>query len=378
MVRRRSIGFVLGLLAAAIASWGAFGTNCDNEGFRWSVSGTVTDRPVAGAEAWPVSTPEAEGMDAEALEAAIVELRRIASLNSLLIVRNGHLVVEEYFNGHRAEESYEIASVSKSILSALVGIAIERGLFTGVHQLVSELLPDAFEGATLSKRRITLRDLLTMQAGLVWEPVPPLDLISLQHVVADVIAQPITSGQGGRFTYSTGLPHLASAAIARVAGTSTCAFARETLFEPLGIAPEVWGRDADGVHTGGWFMYFTPRELARFGLLYLRGGEWNEEQIVPANWVRSSLSHQVSFDPFSGYGYWWWLSSYWDPATFVTYEIPSARGGGGQAIFLVPALDLVMVTTSDHAYQGTSIRFDAERFLHDVVIPAALTADDDV
>jgi CubicO group peptidase (beta-lactamase class C family) len=157
-----------------------------------------------------------------------------------------------------------------------------------------------------------------------------------------------------------------------VTGQTTCEFANETLFSPLGIAPEYWGQDADGVHTGGWFMYFTPRELATFGQLYLQGGEWNGTQIIPSSWVKSSLSQQVPFDPFSGYGYWWWLSSYWDAKTNVTYEIQSARGGGGQMIYLVPALDLVMVTTSDHAYQGTNVRFDSEGFLQMVVIPAIL------
>ena len=363
------VGSIVLILVAAVAGMIAACT-CDSVRFHWTVSGTVADRPVPDAVPWEVATPEAEGMDPVGLEAAIAELDSIRSLNSLLIVRHGKLVVEKYFNGQDASRSYEIASVSKSILSTLVGIAIDRGHVSGVFATLQELLPDAFAGLEPRKQRITLRDMLTMQAGLIWEPVPPLDLVSMQHVVADVAGLPITYGNAGRFNYSTGLPHLASAAISRATGMSTCEFAWRVLFESLGIAPEVWGRDAEGVHTGGWFMYFTPRELARFGLLYLQGGEWQGEQLVPADWVRSSLSKQVVFDPYSGYGYWWWISSYWDPQTFETYEIPSARGGGGQAIFLVPALDLVMVTTSDHAYQGTSIRFDAERFLTDVVIPA--------
>jgi len=344
---------------------------CDFGSFTWSVSGTRTD--LSGtADEWVFSTPEAEGMDGTALAEGIAEIRSLASLHSLLILRHGRIVSETYFNGENATHSYEIASVSKSIMSALVGIALERGYIESIHQVVSDLLPEPFEQAGSTKQRITVRDLLTMQAGLFWEPTAPLDMISLQHVVNDVVAGPLTYGAGVRFNYSTGLAHLASAVLMEVTGQTTCEFASETLFSPLGIAPEYWGQDADGVHTGGWFMYFTPRELAKFGQLYLQDGEWNGTPIIPSSWVKSSLSHQVSFDPFSGYGYWWWLSSYWDAATNITYQIQSARGGGGQMIYLVPALDLVMVTTSDHAYQGTNVRFDSEGFLQIVVIPAIL------
>ncbi len=343
---------------------------CDLGPFYWSISGTVADRPLEDAVPWVSSTPEEQGMDSAFIEAAMVDVRRLQSINSLLVVRNGVLVWEEYFNGHNAARSYEIASVAKSFMSALVGIAIEQGYFEGVNQFVSELLPAAFEGLDASKQRMTLRELLTMQAGLVWEPMVPLDLVAMQHVVDDVLLQPFTSMRETPFNYSTGLVHLASAAIAETTGMTTCEFAWANLFEPLGIAPEVWATDANGVYTGGWFMYFTPRELARFGQLYLQGGEWEGQQILSAEWVRSSIARQVNFDPFSGYGYWWWVSSYWDSNTSITYEITSARGGGGQLIWIVPALDLIMVTTSDHAYQSSSQRFPAETFLQEVLIPA--------
>lgn len=344
---------------------------CDFGSFYWSVSGIRVDS-VNDADDWVFSSPEAEGIDGILLAEGIAEIETLASLHSLLILRHGRIISETYFNGQNATHSYEIASVSKSIMSALVGIAIDRGHIESVHQRVSEFLPKSFENSEVTKQRITLRDLLTMQAGLVWEPTSPLDLISLQHVVGDVIAQPLTYGQGMPFNYSTGLPHVMSAVLAEVTGQTTCEFACEALFAPLGITPEYWGQDADGVYAGGWFMYFTPRELAKFGQLYLQAGEWKGMQIIPSAWVNSSTSRQVRFDPFSGYGYWWWLTSYWDAKTNIAYEIQSARGGGGQMIYLVPALDLVMVTTSDHAYQGTNVRFDSEGFLQMVVIPSII------
>ena len=359
------LGWALGTAAQTPSSC------CDFGSFYWSVSGTVTD-PVDDTDSWVFSTPEAEGMDGSMLAEAIEDLSLLPSLHSLLILRHGRIVSETYFNGQSPSRSYEIASVSKSIMSALAGIAIELGHIESVNQRLEDLLPEPFEGEVASKRRITIRDLLTMQAGLVWEPVVPLDLVAWQHVVDDVLALPVTFENHNLFNYSTGLPHLLSAALSEVTGQTTCEFACEHLFSPLGIAPEYWGQDADGVYTGGWFMYFTPRELARFGQLYLQGGMWNGTQIIPSDWVYRSLSHQVDFDPFSGYGYWWWLSSYWDPATYVTYEIASARGGGGQAIFLIPELDIVMVTTSNHAYQGTNVKFDAEGFLQMVLIPSVL------
>jgi CubicO group peptidase (beta-lactamase class C family) len=344
---------------------------CDFGSYYWSVSGTLPDAGDNSNE-WVFSTPEAEGMDGAALAQGIAELRTLASIHSLLILRHGRIVSETYFNGQNATRSYEIASVSKSILSALVGIAIDRGHIESIHQRLSDLLLKPFANAGVTKQRITVRDLLTMQAGLFWEPTAPLDMISWQHVVEDVIAQPLTYGEGMPFKYSTGLAHLASAVLSEVTGQTACEFACETLFSPLGIAPEYWGQDADGIYTGGWFMYFTPREMARFGQLYLQGGEWNGTQIIPSSWVSSSLAQQVRFDPFSGYGYWWWISSHWEAATNITYEIQSARGGGGQMIYLVPELGLVMVTTSDHAYQGTNVRFDSEGFLQRVVIPSIL------
>ena len=373
-VRRIGHLFILAILCWPLIAAAQTPSSCCEFGpFYWSVSGTVTD-PIDDTDTWIFSTPEAEGMDGTMLAEAIEDISRLPSLHSLLILRHGRIVSETYFNGQTPSRSYEIASVSKSIMSALAGIAIDLGHIGSVTQRIETFFPDTLEGAVASKRRITVRDLLTMQAGLVWEPIVPLDLVTWQHVVDDVLALPVTFEPHTLFNYSTGLVHLFSAILTEVSGQTTCQFACEHLFTPLGIAPEYWGVDADGIHTGGWFMYFTPRELARFGQLYLQGGEWNGTQIVPASWIESSLSTQVSFDPFSGYGYWWWLSSYWDAATNITYEIQSARGGGGQAIFLIPDLDLVMVTTSDHAYQGTSVKFDSEAFLQDVLIPSVLDA----
>jgi len=357
---------LLCLLSSSVAN------ACDVGLPEWSVSGTVPDRPIDGMVPLATASPESQGINGNLLKAGIQRVRYLPSLNSLLIARNGVVVCEEYFNGHNATDSYEVASVSKSIMSALVGIAIERGHIESIHQPVSELLPEAFADAEWSKCLITMRDLLTMQAGMLWEPAAPLDLVATQHVVEDVVGQSISKGQGSRFEYSTGLTHLASAVIASRSGMSTCEFATTNLFEPLGVAPEVWARDADGVHTGGWYMYFTPRELLRFGLLYLQGGNWEGQQIVPDLWVRLSLSQQVSLDDANGYGFWWWLSSFVDSQTSMSYKIQSARGGGEQMIWLVPELNLVMVTTSDHAYQGSPFRFDSEQFLHEVVIPAAV------
>ena len=371
--RSRWIGILSLALAVGLTAFAESTPCCDFGSFYWSVSGTVTDS-VDDSKDWVFSTPEAEGMDGAMLAEGIADIATLPSLHSLLILRNGRIVSETYFNGQNASRSYEIASVSKSIMSALVGIAIEQDYIANVHERAEVFLPEYLSNEVRSKRRITLRDLLTMQAGLIWEPVPPLNLVAWQHVVDDVIAKQVTHSDSTLFDYSTGLPHLMSAILARATGQSTCEFACENLFTPLGIAPEYWGQDADGVYTGGWFMYFTPRELAKFGQLYLQEGEWNGTQIISSEWITSSLSHQVRFDPFSGYGYWWWLSSYWDPETFVTYEIQSARGGGGQMIYLVPALDLVLVTTSDHAYQGTDVRFDSETFLHTVLIPSVLDA----
>jgi CubicO group peptidase (beta-lactamase class C family) len=143
------------------------------------------------------------------------------------------------------------------------------------------------------------------------------------------------------YHYSTHSAHLLSAAISRASGASTCEFAYHYLFDPLGITVEHWGQDPQGVSIGGWNLFLTPRELAKIGLLVLHGGQWEDQQIVPADWVVESLSPQMDFGTNYDYGYLWWLRE------IAGYQVFSSIGPGGQSLHLIPELEMVVVTSGD-------------------------------
>jgi CubicO group peptidase (beta-lactamase class C family) len=296
-------------------------------------------------------------------------------LYSLLVSWRGELALERYFNGARATRPANIKSASKSVISALVGIAIDRGLIVNVKQPIGGYFPDIFAGEAGSpKKQITVENLLTMQSGLettsnrnygAWVTSP--------NWVRYALNRPFTSLPGTDMEYSTGNTHLLSAILTKAAGKSTWQFAQETLAKPLGFDLPRWPQDPQGVFFGGNDMLMTARQMIAFGELYLNRGRANGRQIVPEQWVEASLTPRARSRRESDryYGYGWWVR---DLAGHRTYY---AWGFGGQFIFVVPALDLVVVTTSSStvAEERRSHRLTlydlVERF---VIEPIALTA----
>lgn len=292
---------------------------------------------------WRVSTPEDQGIDSTPLLRMLEDIRENGlGIDGIVIVRRGHLVFESYLAPYDADTVHNLKSSSKSVLSALVGIALREKLLDGLDQRLSELFPEYFTSVDDPRKRdITLRHLLTMTAGLEWEENSPEsdELWRSSDWIGAAIGLPLTDAPGERFVYSTALTHLASAAIARRSGMTTRAFAEKYLFDPLGIRAGLWRRDPQGFHRGGFDLFLTPRDMARFGYLYLRNGTWNGRQIVPREWVVESTRSQVKTGGWAGideYGYWWWI----DPAAYV------AIGLGGQVIAVFPEQDLVVVFTA--------------------------------
>jgi CubicO group peptidase (beta-lactamase class C family) len=265
-------------------------------------------------------------------------------LHSLLVSHRGQRVLERYFNGHGPEDLANVKSVSKSVLSALVGIAIEQGYLSGIDATLGEYFADVLaQEGDAAKTQITLENLLTMQSGLrttsngnygAW--------ISSDDWVASALRQPLDALPGRQMQYSTGNTHLLSAILTQATGRSTLEFARETLAEPLGFALAAWTRDPRGIYLGGNDMQLTPRQMLAFGELYLNKGRAGGRQIVPAAWIEASLQPRAESplgeDRYYGYG--WWV------CTLAGHSAPHAWGYGGQFIVLVPTLDLVIVTTS--------------------------------
>jgi CubicO group peptidase (beta-lactamase class C family) len=305
---------------------------------------------------WQASTPEQQGMDSQKLVKMFDYIAdRGLDLHSLLIVRNGVLVTEAYFFPYRAETLHSLNSSTKSVVSALIGIAVDKGFIRGVDQPLSSFFPDrTIANMDSRKQAITLEDLLTMSSGLDW---PEWDtsysdpanitrqmLLSLDPVQF-VLDRPMHTDPGTLFNYNTGGSNLLSAILEQATGENTLEFAYANLFEPLGFSNPFWAEARNGMYRGGEGLMLTPRDMARFGILFLDHGLWDGRQVIPAAWVNASTRNQISTGPqaYAGdqYGYQWWLGWIQSPGFYA------ASGYGGQFIFVVPEKNLVAVFTGE-------------------------------
>lgn len=284
------------------------------------------------------------GLDSLLLARAHVRADSLSPLRSLLIARHGELAREWYFHGAAADEPANLKSASKSVLSALVGIAIAEGELAGPDQPVAGFFEEELPAdADPRLRSVTIGHLLSMRSGLrstsfanygAWVTSP--------NWVRHVLSRPFVDEPGGGMVYSTGSTHLLSAILTRATGASTRAYADEHLAGPLGFELPGWPRDPQGIYFGGNDMRMRPRDLLRFGELYRNGGRHDGRQVVPAEWIETSWRRRTR-SPWNGngYGYGWWTRR------FAGYDTWFAWGYGGQYLFIVPALELTVVMTSD-------------------------------
>jgi CubicO group peptidase (beta-lactamase class C family) len=334
-------------------------------------------------EGWRTSPPEVQGLDGNLLNqlvGLIAEDDQFPDLHSLLVVRHGYLVIEEYFAGHDAERSHTLQSVTKSFTSAAVGIAIEEGHIEDVHESVLGFFPDLENIQNLDdrKRAMTLEDLLTMRSGTDYhERGPDSPHYQLNELprgwTGFILDRPMESIPGRVFQYDSGAVILTSAIIEARSGEHADAFLETRLFAPLGITDAWWFRNEEGhPHTGGG-LWLRPRDMAKFGLLYLHQGRWEDEQVVPAAWVEASRKRHVTFTKvrrnMTGYGYWWWVLRP-DPDGDGKTEIYAACGFRAQYIFVVPEHDMVVVITG-----GTTNGEDQNKpreFLYSHILPTVM------
>lgn len=315
--------------------------------------------------------PRAPG-DVE-FEAALAAAQGLPRLHSLLIQRNGTLVVERYFNGVRGARPANVKSAAKSVISALVGIAIDRGLIASVDTPIVTYFPELKQDPDPRKRRITIEDLLTMRAGLASTSNRNYGAwVQSGNWVRYALTRPLVADPGAEMDYSTGNTHLLSAILTKVTRTSTWQFANDVLAKPLGFTLPRWPQDPQGIFFGGNDMLMTPRQMLAFGRLYLNGGRANGQQILPSRWIersweprgRSSISGQR-------YGYGWWIRD------LAGHRVYYAWGFGGQYIFVVPDLDLVVASTSSStvAEDRRSHRRNVMDLVEDLVIGPVAAAD---
>lgn len=326
------------LLALGIAT-GHDGAVCSTPRDYWPTTG------------WRHAAPAAQGVDSALLDSAVALIvQRHPNVQSLLVVRHGYVVLERYFAGRDSTTAFDLRSATKSITSMLVGIAIERKFLRGLDQRIAAIVPDALAGPDVDprKRRITLRNLLTMTSGLDWQEGRATEYSAGYRSWAEaILARPMAADPGRRFNYNSGNAHLLSVAISRTSGMSTREFANRFLFGPLGFTIPVlqWPMDPTGVNAGGSGLQLSARQLAKLGYLYLNEGCWAGEQVVPAEWVREST--RAWEKPGGGkdvrYGFLWWLAELRGHRAF------EALGYGGQYLIVLPDLDLVVVSTADIA-----------------------------
>jgi CubicO group peptidase (beta-lactamase class C family) len=270
-------------------------------------------------------------------------LNTLPRLRSLLISIDGELVDERYFHGARSTHRANLKSASKSIISTLIGIALDRGQLKSIRDPIAKFFPEHLGAkAEAAKNRITIEDLLTMRSGL--ETTSNVNYgrwVTSANWVGHVLTRPLIEEPGGRMIYSTGNSHLLSALLTKATKMSTFEFARRYLAEPLGIAIHPWTRDPQGIYLGGNDMHLTPRAMLKYGELYLNRGRMHEKQIVSAHWVEESLKARTR-SSWSGrdYGFGWWIDN------LGGQTIHYAWGHGGQFIVTVPRLRLVVVTTA--------------------------------
>jgi CubicO group peptidase (beta-lactamase class C family) len=319
---------------------------------------TPVPRDYWPAQGWRTSTPAQQGMNPETLTRMLDAIRQQnLDLHSLLVIRNGAIVSETYFGSSTPETRREIYSVTKSVISTLVGIAIDKGLIDGVERPVGEFFPDrSFANWDAGKQAMTLENLLTMTTGLDWpeEDATFRQLYGSRDWVKFVMDEPMRSRPGTQFLYCSGCSHVLSAIIQRQAGMNTRDFAQRELFGPLGIDGAVWSTDTTGIPIGGWGLQLTPRDMAKLGFLYLSGGRWEGRQIVSPEWIEMATQVHTATDADLGYGYQWW--------TYPRWGAYAALGRYGQTIFVIPDLDLIVVTTAQ--LDGHDAIFDLiERYI---------------
>jgi CubicO group peptidase (beta-lactamase class C family) len=320
-------------------------------------------------EYWTEISPELVRMDSTILDNMIYDVENnYYGVYSILVIRNGFIVKEWYDLFASSDYLFRLYSVSKSVTSILVGIALDKGYISSLDELVLDYFPDKdIANVDARKEAITIEHLLTMTTGLFWPEYYPYEdhrnpyntwKASEDHVEF-VLNRTMIAAPGETFNYNTGATHLLSAIIQRATNMSTSDFADQYLFGPLGIEHSIWLQDPQGVSCGGDGLFLRTRDMAKLGYLFLKGGRWGGKQIVSESWVRKSTSPLIYLDINSGYGYQWWVNPY--------SNCYRALGYGGQQINVYYTRDLLIMFT------GMNLSFDFNSYLiYNYILPALL------
>jgi len=356
-ITRRSLVIGLGLAALPLPSW-------------VSAQSSLCSIPSEIADGWRVAAPEAVGLGSRQLCSMPAWLDRLqgSNIHCVLVARRGMLAFEHYRKGsdyawgeslpdatHGPTSLHDMRSISKSVTSLLVGIAVDRKLLPSIDEPAFKYFPEYADLRTPAKDRITIRHLLMMSAGLEWNENLPYTNPNNSEVA--MLRSPdrwrfaleprVVSEPGSDWNYSGGCTELLGAIVRRASGEPIEAFAQETLFTPLGISDVTWFRYPDAIPAAASGLRLRSRDLAKIGQLLLQRGQWNDKQVVSAQWIDESTAPQIGpADRIYFYGYQWWLGRSLINGREIMWVF--ASGLGGQRLFVVPALDLICVVTAGH------------------------------
>jgi CubicO group peptidase (beta-lactamase class C family) len=315
---------------------------------------------------WQTSSPEAQGIDSAKITQAVQNtLESGLQLDSLLIIRDGVLIGEAYFPGSSAQQQHRIYSITKSVISLLIGSAVAQGHLPGIDQPIWTYFPSQeIQNWDERKAAITIEHLLTMTAGLAWDESQIAQMTSNRDWTAYILDLPMADAPGQKFNYCSGCTHLLSVILEKTTGLLAQEYARQVLFEPMGIESYAWAVDPQGHSVGGWGLEMRSRDLARLGLLGLNQGSWNGQQLIPAEWMQAATKPQIlqTDHPQDAYGYLWWTAQP-DPSGDYWFE---ARGLNAQRIIIVPDRSLIVVTTAS----AQDMQRDIQRMVLEGILPA--------
>lgn len=311
-------------------------------------------------EGWRSSTPEEQGIDSARLADALLAIREKGiKVHSLMLIRNGYVVVEAYFYPYDGKYVHDLASVTKTVTTTLLGIAADQGKLQLDQPVISFFSDRSIANYDHRKERITVGQLASMSSGL--ECTSERDEATLKEMWTSpdwlqfVLDRPVRWEPGTQFVYCSPGSYLLSAVLQKATGMTSLEFARANLFEPLGIRDVIWPDDPQGITHGWGDIRLHTRDAAKLGYLWLNKGVWEGRQIVSRQWVETSVMPQLSTgEEGSYYGYGWWVN---------TGELESYRadGRGGQYVAVVPELNLILATT------GGGFELDD---LDDLLLPA--------
>lgn len=311
--------------------------------------------PAALDDGWDVASLASQDIDAPRVQRLVESIQKNPNnVHSLLIVRNNKLVLESYFTGWHRDRVHALRSVSKTFMSTITGIAVTNGRYT-VDQPVADFLPEYAAFMDDQKRQIKIKHLLTMTSGIDWdEKTWPGEDLRNDETAFDrsdqrleyLFEKEMAFSPGEHFEYNSALPVVEAAIILQVTGVDAPVFAQENLFEPLGITNYFWRTDEnDGYVTAIGPLFLASRDMAKLGQLFLDSGMWRGQRVISKEWVKEATTTFIGDeDSADGYGYHWWTARY--DVSGAVVSIYFARGSGGQYIFVIPALNSVVVFTS--------------------------------